>query len=108
MLNEKTLEAMHAALVMRGNSQDESNPAKAANDEALRLVEAFQSGDAIASLWWVDDVCSLRRDDEGEATGEITLEQARAVLKMADDEHDATIGINWDVLEAHLDSVLNP
>lgn len=100
---------MHAALTMRAGSQDENNPAKTANDEALRLVEAFQAGDAIASLWWVDDVKDLvDEDDEADGEKPVTIEEARAVLKAAEDEHDATIGINWDVLRTHLDAVRNP
>jgi hypothetical protein len=47
----------------------------------------------IASIWSVEDVQSIRPD--------LTDEQALAVLKAAEDGHDATIGINWDVLECH-------
>ena len=47
----------------------------------------------IASLWNVEDVQSIRPD--------LTEGQAWEVLQSAEKGHDATIGINWEVLECH-------
>lgn len=49
----------------------------------------------IAVIWSVEDVQSL--DDS------LTDEQAMKVLEFAKNKHDAEIGINWDVLQIHLD-----
>ena len=46
--------------------------------------------DTIAIYWSVEDVISIRPD--------LTQTQAAEVLQTAKQTHDATIGINWDVL----------
>ena len=51
--------------------------------------------DEIAIIWSVEDVLSIRED--------LTPEQALEVLEQADYKHDASIGINWDVLGYHAD-----
>lgn len=51
----------------------------------------------IGVVWMIDDVTSIRPD--------LTEEQAWAVLLEADRYHDATIGINWDVLHYHAQSL---
>ncbi len=47
----------------------------------------------IILTWSTDDVLSIRPD--------LTEEQAAQVLAVADNRHDATIGITWGVLEFH-------
>lgn len=51
--------------------------------------------DEIAIIWSAEDVLSIRDD--------LTPEQALEVLEQAEHKHDATIGINWDVLHHHAD-----
>ena len=51
----------------------------------------------IASVWMIDDVLEIRPD--------LTEEQAWDVLREAERRHDATIGINWDVLHYHAQSL---
>jgi hypothetical protein len=58
-------------------------------------------GEAIAIVWTVEDVEYLAN------LRSCTTHQAKEVLKRAFDKHDAEIGINWDVLDAILDEVLN-
>ena len=55
--------------------------------------------DEIAIVWSVADVLDIRPD--------LTEDQAYEVLYRADHKHDATIGINWDVLGCHA-SILYP
>lgn len=78
-------------------------------NRSIDLMDAIARGDTIASLWSIEDVQSLRTDDDGEVLapdqGGVSDETAREVLRLADHNHDATIGINWDVLECHLDDV---
>ena len=49
--------------------------------------------DEIAIIWSVADVLEIRPD--------LSQDQAEDVLLLADKKHDATIGINWDVLGFH-------
>ena len=49
--------------------------------------------DEIAIVWSVADVLEVRPD--------LTEDQAYEVLQLTKDKHDATIGINWDVLAVH-------
>ena len=56
--------------------------------------------DSITITWHIDDVRSLADDIDP------TDEQCREVLRRADKYHDASVGINWDVLQYHLGEVL--
>jgi hypothetical protein len=56
-----------------------------------------KTADEIAIVWHIDDVKEVRPD--------LTDEQCRAVLRQADERHDATIGINWEVLEINADDL---
>ena len=58
--------------------------------------------DVITISWHVDDV--LGRGKESETP--LTIEQARDILANIDRYHDATIGINWDVIDIHIDLYL--
>jgi hypothetical protein len=53
--------------------------------------------DTIEISWHVDDVKEVRPD--------LTNDQAREVLAQAKHRHDASIGINWDVLAIHADDL---
>jgi hypothetical protein len=56
-----------------------------------------QSADTIEISWHIDDVKEVRPA--------LTKAQARKVLEQAKRRHDATIGINWDVLACHADDL---
>lgn len=110
MLNESTLKAMRGALFMRQGTLTKDTEAALGTTQALSLVDALIAGDTIASLWSVDDVYSLDDEnftDTGDYTGNITVEQAREVLRLAERKHDASIGINWDTLGYWLEEVRN-
>lgn len=51
----------------------------------------------ISIIWDTQDVWEVRSD--------LTEEQANEVLKAADRNHDANIGINWDVLKTVADTM---
>ena len=55
--------------------------------------------DEIAIIWSAADVLDVRPD--------LTHDQALDVLHRVEHKHDATIGINWDVLSCHA-SMLYP
>ena len=51
----------------------------------------------IAIIWGIEDVSVLRPD--------LDAYQAWEVLKTVRDEHDASIGINWDTLQYYADKL---
>lgn len=55
------------------------------------------SPDEIAIYWHIDDVKEVAPD--------LTDDQAREVLRRAKHNHNATIGISWDVLDTIADDV---
>lgn len=71
--------------------------------QALAGMQDMLDGNVVASVWTIADVKSLvDEDDEREP---VTDDEAREVLELADEQHDANYGINWDVLNSHLDFV---
>lgn len=60
---------------------------------AMAWIEEVVSGDPdeIAIYWHIDDVRS-RRDG-------LTVEQCREVLGKVKDNHDVTLGVNWDAID---------
>lgn len=72
-------------------------------EAAIGYIDDLINGNMIASYWTVDDVKSLGEDNDGIAP--VTDEDAREVLANAKKYHDASIGINWDVLKTRLDMV---
>jgi len=74
------------------------------------LVEHFtkelnqdQKGNSISIIWTKDDVITKANDD-GIV---LTDSQARDILLQVEHYHDASIGINWDVIGCHIDGYLN-
>lgn len=67
---------------------------------AVNELDQFEMVDkryAMAIVWQVDDVLSIRPD--------LTEEQAGEVLGRAEDIHDASIGVSWDTLECCADDL---
>ena len=54
-------------------------------------------GDSIHSTWHIEDVKEIARD--------LTDEQCRKVLELAEYNHDADVGISWDVLRVYANTV---
>jgi hypothetical protein len=72
--------------------------------EALRRrAEMLNSPDWLASWWHIDDVKEQYLGD-GEYS-ELTDDEAREVLRLADKYHDCEVGINWEVLDSWADHV---
>ena len=63
------------------------------------LTEALP--DSITIVWSTDDVAERCRQLEVA----LTIEEQRAVLHLLDHHHDATIGISWDVMDIHIQTV---
>jgi hypothetical protein len=108
MFSEDVLKAIKVALLRYKNTGLNTVPEKLeAYHKAVTLINALLDGDAIASLWWVDDVYGLTDDEHYECgtPRDITLEQARDTLRLAERNHNAEIGINWDSLRSALETV---
>jgi hypothetical protein len=66
---------------------------------AIAHIQTLEGGnDTFYKIWHTDDVLSLNP--------KLSRNFARLVLQMAIDNHDATIGINWEVLEIYISQVL--
>lgn len=57
----------------------------------------FNSENEISIKWGIEDVKDVAED--------LTDNECREVLRLAKVNHDATVGINWDVLEVWADEV---
>ena len=66
-------------------------------------LDSIKKGDSIVILWSINDVLYQAENDEVK----ITTEQAREVLRMAEDYHDANHGISWETLSVYIDMVVN-
>jgi len=62
-----------------------------------------ESPDTISLKWCVGDVLS---QVEGRDKT-LSLDQAREVLAIIEHRHDACIGVNWDVIDCHIDMYLD-
>lgn len=73
--------------------------------ELIEHLQTYDSTQEIAySLWFIEDI-RQQAQDEGI---EITDVQCVEILDRINRWHDATIGINWEVISCHIDSVINP
>lgn len=74
-----------------------------------QAVECMQKSweDKIAVVWCVHDVKSMTiaGSDLDAEDSWMTDEEARDILREMDNRHDASIGINWDVIEVYVDDL---
>lgn len=56
------------------------------------------------SITWSSDDVIYRADERGI---HLTYDQANDILDILEKDHDATIGINWDVIDTVTDNYLN-
>ncbi|WP_373539005.1 hypothetical protein [Chamaesiphon sp.] len=64
--------------------------------EHIQMLEGGQ--DVYSKIWHIDDVLSIDPT--------LSRDRARLVLQMVMDNHDANIGINWDVLKSYIQQVV--
>jgi hypothetical protein len=77
-------------------------PAGMTAAEFTSRVEMIGSPDWVASWWHIDDVIECC-DWQG---FELTDDDAREALRLADKYHDAEHGINWAVLQSWVDHIV--
>jgi hypothetical protein len=61
--------------------------------------------DEIAIVWCIEDIRNVEENKEIPEEDRLTDVECRDVLSYLRNKHDATIGINWDVLEFWMDEV---
>ena len=60
---------------------------------------------SISIEWEIDDIrAQLENRDMDE---KLSDKECMEILEAAKDDHDATIGINWDVLDYHIDAFMS-
>jgi hypothetical protein len=68
-------------------------------ETVIEHIQRLEGGnDTFSKIWHVDDVLSINSD--------LSRNHARLVLRTAMDNHDANIGINWEVLKEYINQVL--
>ena len=65
-----------------------------------RLQEEVKEMDSISIGWEIEDVHDRARPET------LTDDEAREVLRLAKKNHDASIGINWEVIGIWIDYVI--
>jgi hypothetical protein len=83
-------------------------PAGMSADEFSRRVAMISNPEWIASWWHISDVhmhANILEGIDSDEPDEITDDDAREVLRLADKYHDSEQGINWDVLEGWINHV---
>ncbi len=68
--------------------------------DTLAIHDLLEAHGYCAAIWCVEDVQSVRDD--------LTDEQCREVLRECHRRHDATLGINWDVISCIADCLFPP
>lgn len=66
---------------------------------SMQTLKELAEGTQIASRWHIDDVIGRAR----ERKIRVSSAQAKDILGNIERKHDATIGINWDVIDSWID-----
>lgn len=77
-------------------------------EKLRRYAEMLNDPDWVASWWHISDVHTQANIAEGidsDEADEITDEEAREVLRLANKYHDSEEGINWSVLDSYIEQV---
>ena len=100
------LEALMITLNQIPETDEEGNAAYYLN-KLVHLVANQGVDEPMVATFWFDDDFNELLGEEGEPPDEpISRDRARELFALIDRSHDAHIGVNWDVLEAALDSNL--
>lgn len=100
------LEAMMLTLNQIPETDMEGNAAYYLN-KLVHLVANQGVDEPMVGRFWYEDDFNELLGEEGEPPDEpITRERARDLFALIDRSHDATVGINWEVLQCALDDGL--
>lgn len=101
-MNEYQIREALNNFITNANVDPDSDLFKSAA-QAVNELDQYELVDkryAMAIVWQIDDVLSIRPD--------LTEEQAGEVLGRVEDCHDASIGVSWDTLEIVADEMFPP
>lgn len=79
------------------SDENDRNRMWEAAKEYVLQDEVLSVENSVSIIWTVDDVMYERED--------LSESQAREVLKAVKRNHDAEIGVNWDVIRTHADEM---
>lgn len=68
-------------------------------EEIQKAKEILKAADFIESFWHMDDIIGRAKENKKR----ITKKQAREIAAIMSRRHDANIGINWEVIDCHID-----
>lgn len=77
-------------------------------EKLKRYAEMLNDSDWIASWWHISDIhmqANIAEGIDSDEANEITDEEAREVLRLANKYHDSEQGINWNVIDSWIDHV---
>lgn len=74
------------------------------NQKEYNIPEKQQVDDSISVNWHFQDV----KERAAQRKISLTCDQAREVLASVKLRHDPEIGINWDVIDVHIDMLVDP
>jgi len=69
-------------------------------EKVLQYKDEIEAGEAIAIIWTIDDVEWIAN------LAPIEEYHLKETLRRVKENHDALIGVNWDVIETTLEQVL--
>lgn len=79
----------------------------AIREELKKVVEMIKDPNYLYLTWNIEDVLAVIAERfKPPDHVEFTEEDARQVLDNISRSHDATIGVNWDVIEVHIENYL--
>lgn len=83
------------------------------NCRSKNILDYLVKGTGVAIIWRIDDIksqaeqeanfCNVDNPERAERLRNLTDEQALDILHDIVNQHDASIGINWDVISCHID-----
>jgi hypothetical protein len=101
--NKKLSGTKQKMIVMRHTTRQKQD---VKNTETNNMAEkTTQLPDHIAITWHIEDVKSADEQREDQTVPPLTDEQCREVLQAVKAHHDATIGVNWEVIAFWIDQV---
>ena len=63
--------------------------------------------DSFTIKWCIEDIKVSLKDRNKELNPPLTDEDCREILNNMKSNHDATIGINWEVIDIYVDSYID-
>ena len=69
--------------------------------------QSISDGKAITDIWTIVDVLSCRQRSPAHLEGKLNEDDVKQILKNVQRYKDPDYGINWGVIEAHIDMYID-